>query len=84
MLMAWPLSGPPFFMPCCAVWVCFPGQLFNRCSQALERFILMLHCLEQSGEQDTNIVFVNIRNPSGNLAARDNLEKTIPIGTGNF
>ena len=30
----------------------------------------MLHCLEQSGEQDANIVFVNIRNPSGNLAAR--------------
>ena len=32
----------------------------------------MLHCLKQSGEQDANIVFVNIRNPSGNLAARDN------------
>jgi len=32
----------------------------------------MLHCLEQSGEQDANIVIVNIRNPSGNLAARDN------------
>jgi hypothetical protein len=32
----------------------------------------MLHCLEQSGEQDANIVFVNIRNLFGNLAARDN------------
>jgi hypothetical protein len=50
----------------------FTRQLFNRGSQALECFILMLHCLKQSGEQDANIVFVNVRNPSGNLAARDN------------
>jgi hypothetical protein len=25
----------------------------------------MLYCLEQSGEQDASIVFVNFRNPSG-------------------
>jgi hypothetical protein len=50
----------------------FPSQLFNRCSQALECFILMLPCLEQSVSKMRVLTSSTFGTSSGNLAARDN------------